>query len=247
MPRIDTITLRCSDPDDQIAFYRDILGMPLGADGVLRYAPKQAGLSFSPSSAPYLPARSDVYWKIALAVPNLDLAYQQLTAQNITVSAPRQFEDVGYLAHLQDPAGFTIELIEHWFQGERPNQPLDHTLLGGGAALNLLTLRSNDMDSLAPLFENWGMVPLCVQPLAAYGFTLHFYAFTDERPPNPDLTAIENRVWTYQRPYTVLEIQHVHGAGPMTPPGTGAGYGGTRINKSARPFSHAPLGIVGCP
>jgi hypothetical protein len=30
-------------------------------------------------------------------------------------------------------------------------------------------------------------------------------------PPDPDLTAIENRKWLYRRPYTVLEVQHVHG------------------------------------
>jgi len=32
------------------------------------------------------------------------------------------------------------------------------------------------------------------------GFTLYFYAFADEVPPNLDLKAVENHAWLYQRP-----------------------------------------------
>ncbi len=50
---------------------------------------------------------------------------------------------------------------------------------------------------------------LSVQPVSEYGFTLYFLAHTDEQPPNPDLEAVENRPWLWQRPYTMLELQHL--------------------------------------
>ena len=51
-----------------------------------------------------------------------------------------------------------------------------------------------------------------MQDVAAYGFDLHFYAFTHESPPDPDLWAVENREWLWKRSYTTLEFQHVQGA-----------------------------------
>ena len=56
---------------------------------------------------------------------------------------------------------------------------------------------------------NLGMKQLAIMPVDTYGFTLYFYAATDEQPPSTDPYAIENRTWIYQRPYTVLEFQHI--------------------------------------
>jgi len=91
------------------------------------------------------------------------------------------------------------------------------------------------------------MTPLSVQQVVDRGFTLHFYAFTDETPPNSaNLEAVENRTWVYQRPYTVLEVQEAHGAAPMilTPP-PAAGYAGTYVGGSTAPIQSDALLIRG--
>lgn len=246
MPKIDTITLRCLDPAAQRRFYADLLGMATRADGAVAYGPDQAGLLFEPAEQPYQPTRNDTYWKIALAVPNIEQAHAALTAKGVEVSHPQQFRDIGYLAHFQDPEGFTIELIEHWFQGNRPADQRDTVPFGAGTCLNLLTLRAPEIAPLRDVFLGWGMVPLSVQPVAPHGFTLHFFAFTDERPPNDDLSVLGNREWLYQRPYTVLEIQEIHGAAPMTArPANAAGYAGTWVSGAAAAIGHETLRIQG--
>ena len=52
---------------------------------------------------------------------------------------------------------------------------------------------------------------LSMQDVGQYGFDLHFYAFTDQVPPNADLWVVENREWLWKRPYTTLEFQHLAG------------------------------------
>lgn len=242
MPTLDVIRLRCSDPKSQKQFYCDLLGMQERADGTIGYADEEAGLLFEAAALPYRPSPNDLYWKIALAVPDIDLAHRQLTEKGLEVQAPRQVGDVAYLAHLKDPEGFTIELLDHWFEGDRPSQENDTQRLGGGPCLNLLTLRASDIGPVDRSVKAMGMTPLSVVPVPMAGFTLYFYAFTDERPPSTDLLAVENRTWVYQRPYTVLEIQHVSDAGRMKRPQTDeGGYGGTLVSGTPHPFHDAHL------
>ena len=244
MPKLETLTLRVTNPQAQRQFYRDVMGMQELADGRLRYSDEEAALAFVEAEKAYQPQKSDVYWKIAIAVPNLDLACEQLAAKGVTVSEPHQFRDVGYLAHTSDPEGFSIELIEHWFEGDRPATSYDEALLGGGPHFNLITLRTADIAAVEPEVLAWGMKPLSVQPVEPYGFTLYFYAFTDETPPDADLKAIENRTWVYQRPYTVLELQHVLDLNAETYSDQDqAGYEGTQIFSSETEINFQPLCI----
>ena len=242
MPTLEAIRLRCSDPESQKQFYCDVLGMQQRANGTIGYTGEEAGLLFEATKAPYRPSPNDLYWKIALAVPNIDLAHRQLVQKGIAVQAPRQVGDVAYLAHLQDPEGFTIELLDHWFEGDRPAEASETQRLGGGPCLNLLTLRAADIGPVDRSVKTLGMTPLSVVPVPTGGFTLYFYAFTDERPPSPDLLALENRTWVYQRPYTVLEVQHISGAQRMKrPQAREGGYGGTLVSGTAHPFHNAHL------
>lgn len=242
MPAIEAVRLRCSDPDTQTQFYCNVLGMRKRANGTIGYTDKEAGLLFEAAELPYRPSPQDLYWKIVVAVPDIDLAHRQLTQKGIAVQAPRQVGDVAYLAHLQDPEGFTIELLDHWFEGGRPTEASETQRLGGGPCLNLLTLRALDIGPVDRSVKALGMTPLSVVPVPTGGFTLYFYAFTDERPPSPNLLALENRTWVYQRPYTVLEIQHLSGAGRMKRPQTQeGGYAGTLVSGTARPFHDARL------
>lgn len=70
------------------------------------------------------------------------------------------------------------------------------------------------------------MQSLSVQPVDEVGFTLYFYAFTDEQSPAADLQAVENRSWPYQRPFNIMKVQHLHGDVTVDRvPVGGAGYG----------------------
>ena len=233
MAKLDTLTLRVTDPDAQRQFYRDALGMSDQGGDRLGYTPEETALRFVKAEAAYRPQPADLYWKIAIAVPDIDLAYTQLQKAGVPCTAPSQFRDVGYLAKAVGPEGFTIELIDHWFKGDRPDFQRKVHLFGGGAHLNLLTLRTADMAAVEPNILSWGMKPVSIQPVDPYGFTLYFYGFTDETPPNSDLTAVENRIWLYQRPYTILEVQHIHELDAVTSPSKQAGgYGGATIKSS---------------
>ena len=227
MANIKTIVFRSFNPEKQRQFYCDVLGMTEFSDGSVGYGGEQATLVFNKTNAPYEPGPNDLYWKIALSVPNIELACRQLVDKGITVGTPEQFQDIGYLAHFTDPEGFTIELIEHWFKGQRQDEAIEPDSLGGGVHINLLTLRTANIDNIIELSRNWGMKLLSIQPVENYNFTLYFFAFTSDTPPSSDLQALENRAWLYQRKYTVLEIQHRHSHSIIRPPAAQqAGYAG---------------------
>jgi predicted enzyme related to lactoylglutathione lyase len=231
MSKIATLVLRVCDPIAQRRFYCEILGMREFGDQDIGYTEEEANIRFLPAETPYKPKPSDLYWKIALGVPNIELACQQLAERGIEVSAPTQFQDVGYLAKFIDPEGFTIELIEHWFKGNRQEEKIDPALLGGGAHFNLITLRAVDIEPIQKACADWGMVALSIQPVDSHGFTLYFFAFTSQRPPSSDLTSVKNREWLYQRRYTLLEVQHLDAVDTITyPENSSAGYGGTVLS-----------------
>ncbi len=233
MTKIDKVKLRCMDPEAQRRFYSDILGMQRFDDGTVGYGDAQARLEFTQASEPYHPGPHDRYWKIALAIPDIALACRQLASFGVETGAPIQFKDIGYLAHFKDPEGFTIELIDHAFDGEQSAGHIDKTKLGGGAHLNLLTLRTENIEVMRGACTAWGMVPLSIQPVDGYGFTLYFFAFTNDVPPDcNNLHAVENRPWLYQRPYTVLEFQYLHEQPVIeTDTGDSAGYAGFTISN----------------
>lgn len=211
--------------------------------GLIGYGGAEAGIRFLQADAAYDPSPRDLYWKITLAMPDIDLACAQLAARGVAVGAAEQFQDVGYLAHCRDPEGFAIELIDHAFKGERGEALIDPGKLGGGAHLNLITLRAAEIAPVQRACAEWGMTPLSVQPVADYGFTLYFFGFAPEPPPDADLSAVENRCWTYQRAYTVLEVQHIGGAKVAVPMEGRAGYAGVEIAGACGP--EAGLMLVG--
>lgn len=230
MPRLDNITLRCKSPSAQIAFYRDILGMTVFDNETVGYDGPDASIRFIESETPYKVTPNDLYWKIAIAVPDIELAYEQLTQKGVSVSKPHQFQDIGYLAHFTDPEGFTIELINHVFKGQNSPKESDVTKLGGGPSINLLTLRTENIEKVREACSQIGMKALSVQKVEPNRFTLYFYAFSHEHPPSNDLIDIVNRPWLYQRPYTVLELQSYSNPAPIVRP-----------NPSSSGYSHATL------
>ena len=89
------------------------------------------------SGASYQPCRSSVYWKIGLAMPNVTLARNELVKKGISVSKPSQFMDIGFLCHLNDPEGYSIELLQHTFENNFVEPPVqDGKILGNKMSLN---------------------------------------------------------------------------------------------------------------
>ncbi len=153
------------------------------------------------------------YWKIGITLADVDLARQNLIEVDTIVSEPKQFHDVGYLCHLSDPDGYTIELLQHRFaDNHQPSLPLANYRLGCVATFGQITLRVKDPEkSLDFYIRGLGMQLLSRQVIEAHRFTLYFLACTEERPPYADVDDVRNREWLWQRPYTVLELQHIWG------------------------------------
>ncbi|SLN71502.1 Glyoxalase-like domain protein [Roseovarius albus] len=212
MKRLAAVRLAVRDPQALAAFYTRHLGMQASSDGGtvrLGYAGEDAELVLCPGGEAYSHTRSYEYWKIGITLPNIDIAYQQLSNSGIPISPPQQFGDIGYMCHLSDPEGFVIELLQHDFEGNRPETAGDKSLpLGGGACIGQITLRCSAIEQDIERYQAQGMVLLSVQPVTQYGFTLYFLAFTTDTPPKNNLEAIENREWLWKRPYTTLELQH---------------------------------------
>ncbi|NNF78479.1 MAG: VOC family protein [Rhizobiales bacterium] len=213
-------------------FYTAVLGMrKLGSEDspAFGYVEEQCLLEFHEVELqPYQPASDDLYWKIGITLQNLDSAVKYLNAQGWPVSAPRQFRDIGYLCHLQDPEGFQVELLQQGFEGNHGFPAASGHPIGGQATLAHLTLRVADIEAIKGLCEGeLGMRLMSVQPVPERGFCLYFYSWNDEPLPDPDLEAVANREWLWARPYTLLELQHLEAADRVTLPRNGeAGFAG---------------------
>ncbi len=213
--KLARVVLRVRSPDALARFYTERLGMSARRENhavILGYGAGDAEVELrqATSDRRYAHAPTDRYWKIGITLPNVDIAHAQLRHAGVAVSNPVQFNDIGYMCHLSDPEGFSIELLQHAFianRGEGDGDP--EKALGGGARIGQITLRVSDrQNALAFYRDRLGMRLLSIQPVEGFGFTLYFLAFADETPPNPELTAVENREWLWRRPYTTLELQH---------------------------------------
>lgn len=209
------IVLNVREPEKLAEFYIKYLGMHLRKTETelrLSYNECEAYITLRPSSSQshYKHGRDDHYWKIGITIPDVDFAFKQLKQMGVQVSPPHQFEDIGYLCHLTDPEGFQIELLQHTFENEKKSKQGDEQLpLGGGARLGQITLRTDNICSALEYYiGNRGMRLLSIQPVPKYEFDLYFLSSIKETPPHPALTSVENRPWLWQRPYTLLEIQH---------------------------------------
>ncbi|MBO9413109.1 MULTISPECIES: VOC family protein [unclassified Ruegeria] len=213
--RLSAVRLRVADPDRLAAFYGDTLGMSARSQGVSQrvgYTGLDADLVLMPGGGGYSHDRGQRYWKIGVTVPDVDLAVNALRAKGFEVSDPKQFLDIGYLCHLQDPEGFVIEVLQHDFEGNRPDNAASPDAPFADARIGQITLRTGDIAAEDAFCRAQGMRLLSMQDVAQYGFDLHFYAFSDDTPPNADLWSVENREWLWKRPYTTLEFQHLAGA-----------------------------------
>lgn len=146
--KISRVVLRAKSPENVARWYVDHLGMSMHEDEqavVLSYPGEDANVQICRADSPsitYEQKKSDYYWKIGITVPNVDLAYEKLRSEDVLVSVPHQFEDIGYMCHLTTPEGFTVELLEHTFEGNRSENAGDKKSPFSEARVGMVTLRS---------------------------------------------------------------------------------------------------------
>ncbi len=164
------------------------------------------------------PDTSEGYWKIAISVTDVDVARNRLIASGVDVDKPRQIPDMAYLCHFNDPDSYCIELIQHDFLHNHVAEAENSAYgLGTPPTFSLITYRVKDATKSLNFYERvLGMRLLSKQAVEARGFTLYFLAYTDEEPPHPDIESVDNREWLWQRPYTMLELQHIWGTESQT-------------------------------
>lgn len=205
--------LRVVDPRNLATFYTKTLGMRnfgTAAAPLLGFDPGRCLMKLHAGARkPFEPAPTDFYWKTGITVRDLDYAVHHLQQEGWPVSEPRQFRDIGYLCHMRDPEGFTIEFLQQGFQGHEKPAGRGHAI-GGQATLAHITLRVSDIASARTVCEQaLGLRLLSIQPVPEHGFCLYFYSADDETPPHADLQSVDNREWLWARPYALLELQHV--------------------------------------
>ncbi|MCG8695594.1 MAG: VOC family protein [Minwuiales bacterium] len=231
--RIAALRLWTADPEAAAAFYQARLGMallgtvpPAGDGGVGLH---RLGFPAEPPEAPILELchRPDAagriapqgrdgespvgYWKVGLTVRDIGRAYGGLADVGVRVGdPPHRFRDIARLCHLEDLDGYCIELIE---RSDDLPLPADRAAaaapLGSPPVWSQITLRVKDPTASLAFYQDLlGMRLLARMPVPDYRFTLYFLAFTDETPPDPDLEALGNRDWLWNRPYVTLELQH---------------------------------------
>lgn len=185
-----------------------------GGTGLIGYDAGECLLELlAGATEPYAPGPTDYYWKIGLTVRDLDHAVSFLRRIGWPVSDPRQFREIGYLAHMRDPDGLAIELLQQGFAGDARPPGQGHSI-GGQASVAHITLRVDDIARARRYCErHLGLRLMSVQPVPPRDFTLYFFAWSDEVLPSPDLEAVQNRPWLWARPYTVLELQSLEGPG----------------------------------
>ena len=231
--RIKHHSLKVYDARESLEFYTGRLGMHIsghetGSDGSAdRYhltfgEPGSSELELicdhADSPIGYEHDQGDLYWKTGITVPDVDIARDRLYFAGVDVSEPRQFRNVGYVCHLKDPDGFVIELLQHDFAANhKPVAPDPAYKLGSQPTLGQITIRTKNPALSVPFYRDLlGMTLLSRQSVDPPGFSLYFFAFTDEMPPSGDIEAVEDREWLWQRPYTTIELQHVWGTEEST-------------------------------
>eukprot|EP00092_Neocalanus_flemingeri_P008215 GFUD01008857.1.p1 GENE.GFUD01008857.1~~GFUD01008857.1.p1 ORF type:complete len:276 (-),score=95.18 GFUD01008857.1:141-968(-) len=217
MGKISEHVFRVVNSASLAGWYKTVMGMQVTEDASAKtwtafYPGEGVKLVFqevASKGTTYKSNRDSCYWKIGVTVSDVDLAREKIMAAGTQVSVPNQFLDVGYLCHLADPNGFTIELLQHTFKQNFVKPIPDPSLaLGQTAVIGQITTRSQDIEASLGLYrDSLGMKLLSIQDISDYGFCLYFLAFTAENPPDQDLASTKNREWLWQRPYTTLEIQ----------------------------------------
>ena len=151
--RLSELVLRVRDPASLASWYSQVMGMEAKQEaGVWKLAYPGPGASLvlreaGAGASKYEASRDSCYWKIGVCVPDVELARTRIMMKGTQVSAASQFMEVGFLCHLSDPCGFTIELLQHKFQTNFvPTSPDESLALGQPAVIGQITTRSTNIE-----------------------------------------------------------------------------------------------------
>lgn len=111
------VFLRAKDPKALVAWYRDVLGVPIEAwggaafrDDAAGHPPKVAWSAFPTATTYFAPSTADVM--IDYAVDDLDAIVERLRAKGVEILDRRDDDPSGRFACIVDPEGRKVELWE---------------------------------------------------------------------------------------------------------------------------------------
>lgn len=208
-------------------FYKDVIGMvynkivyndTIRHFFVFDYQIPKTGICFEECKDFDEKVENAGYWKIGITLEDVDEAVKFInnkTQKKFKLGS--QFEKIGFVSHVVDPLGYSIELLQYTF-GENFSKPtsVDRCLLNQSKStppnFGQITIRCKDSKLSCDFYSQvLGMQLVSIQPSINYPFTLYFFAYTNSIPPNSkDLEAIENREWLWKQPFAQIEIQHRH-------------------------------------
>ncbi len=155
----------------------------------------------------YCLGRDKKYWKLGFTMHDVSSLVENISSKGISASTPHQFIDVGFMSHIADSEGFTIELLQESFEQNFILAQFNENY-SNSINLGMVTLRYTDIDAALRFYcDVLRMRLVCREKVDDYGFHLYFLIFGDDKPPSDDIDALENREWLYKRKYTYLEIQ----------------------------------------
>jgi catechol 2,3-dioxygenase-like lactoylglutathione lyase family enzyme len=153
---------------------------------------------------------------------DVDASASSLGEVGVRARIQGQFEDVGYVAHMQDCNGTTLELLQTSFAEDFVPHPLPANVLKADALLGQVKFNVADAESNLRFYRDiLGMKLLSRQPVR-FGFTLYFLAYPEEAQPCEDISAVETRKWLWRQRYTQVELQHFHDGRAIPVPLDGA-------------------------
>lgn len=111
---IGGLLLRSRDPEARAAWYRDLLGIPVGAEGSDAVWMQDAGPTvFAPVASATTDFAPDQSFLLNLRVTDLDAILRRLEDAGVAVERRAEWDtDYGRFVRLHDPEGLPIELWE---------------------------------------------------------------------------------------------------------------------------------------
>eukprot|EP00929_Paragymnodinium_shiwhaense_P003442 TRINITY_DN103973_c0_g1_i1.p1 TRINITY_DN103973_c0_g1~~TRINITY_DN103973_c0_g1_i1.p1 ORF type:complete len:297 (+),score=89.69 TRINITY_DN103973_c0_g1_i1:46-936(+) len=220
LPKLSELRLRVRDVDstaawyEKIGFTRDVL-----EDGATALRSPGSGscclvlLPVAASAAdPAKPegAKPAFVWVGLGLFTDVDASAASLKEVGVEVRIQGQFEDVGYVAHMSDNNGVTLELLQTVFAANFMPAPekLPANVLKANAIIAQAKFNIVDVDKNLHFYTKLLGMKLLSRQRVRFGFTLFFLAHTEEKPPSDDPDAVENREWLWQRDFAQVELQH---------------------------------------
>jgi len=106
-----------SDMARSVAFYRDILGLPLGFESAewTEFETPGSKLALHPADAPAVSSQNMApagQCQLGFTVEDIDAFHEEMLAKGVTCLQPPEEEDFGTLAEYADPDGLPFSVME---------------------------------------------------------------------------------------------------------------------------------------